>query len=173
MLILLQLTAISDSANRWYIYVLKLLDNIPNFIFFLFPRQYEGDDSSSGGDEDGEEPSPSCGDYIMHFLTLFWKILFAFIPPTGMYFDVRYMIADKRTLFTCTRACEWKNNFQCVWFISRRYLRWIPMLRCIDFVHWSGNRCYRRCCITLRLHARYQRFSDSHCICCSWNEYSR
>lgn len=44
-----------------------------------------GDDNSSEGDEDGEEPSPSCGDYIMHFLTLFWKILFAFIPPTGKY----------------------------------------------------------------------------------------
>jgi hypothetical protein len=22
-------------------------------------------------------------DYIMHFLTVFWKIIFAFIPPTG------------------------------------------------------------------------------------------
>ena len=44
-----------------------------------------GDDD--GGDEEGngdEEPStPSCMDYIMHFLTLFWKIIFAFIPPTG------------------------------------------------------------------------------------------
>lgn len=26
---------------------------------------------------------PSCGDYVLHFLTLFWKILFAFVPPTG------------------------------------------------------------------------------------------
>lgn len=34
-------------------------------------------------DGEAEEPTPSCGDYIMHFLTLFWKILFAFIPPTG------------------------------------------------------------------------------------------
>ena len=44
-----------------------------------------GDDG--GCDEDGnpddEPPSPSCMDYIMHFLTLFWKIIFAFIPPTG------------------------------------------------------------------------------------------
>lgn len=43
----------------------------------------------SAGDDDGEnegeeEPSPSCSDYIMHFLTLFWKIIFAFIPPTDM-----------------------------------------------------------------------------------------
>lgn len=37
----------------------------------------------SGNDVDGEEPAPSCMDYIMHFLTVFWKLLFAFIPPTG------------------------------------------------------------------------------------------
>ncbi|XP_031629723.1 sodium/calcium exchanger 1 isoform X2 [Contarinia nasturtii] len=46
-----------------------------------------GDDHSTMDEADGEceEPSPSCGDYIMHFLTLFWKILFAFIPPTDIY----------------------------------------------------------------------------------------
>ncbi|KAL7301449.1 hypothetical protein TKK_0005889 [Trichogramma kaykai] len=48
----------------------------------------------SGGDddEDGEESgdgaarqpsSPSVGDYLMHCLTIFWKVLFAFVPPTG------------------------------------------------------------------------------------------
>jgi len=47
----------------------------------FFPFFFLGDDSRSEGDDD--EPTPSCGDYIMHFLTLFWKILFAFIPPTG------------------------------------------------------------------------------------------
>ena len=26
---------------------------------------------------------PTCGDYIMHFLTLFWKVIFATIPPAG------------------------------------------------------------------------------------------
>merc|ERR1719340_403719 len=25
-----------------------------------------------------------CGDYIMHFLTLFWKVIFATIPPAGL-----------------------------------------------------------------------------------------
>lgn len=35
-------------------------------------------------DEEGGEPKmPTCGDYVLHFLTLFWKILFAFVPPTG------------------------------------------------------------------------------------------
>eukprot|EP00057_Strongylocentrotus_purpuratus_P007467 XP_011661941.1 PREDICTED: sodium/calcium exchanger 3 isoform X4 [Strongylocentrotus purpuratus] len=40
--------------------------------------------SAGTGDDgaDGEEKLPSCGDYVMHFLTIFWKILFAFIPPT-------------------------------------------------------------------------------------------
>uniref|UniRef100_A0A6Q2Y156 Calx-beta domain-containing protein n=1 Tax=Esox lucius TaxID=8010 RepID=A0A6Q2Y156_ESOLU len=40
--------------------------------------------SSGDDDEDecGEEKLPSCFDYIMHFLTIFWKLLFAFVPPT-------------------------------------------------------------------------------------------
>ncbi|XP_038821431.1 sodium/calcium exchanger 1-like isoform X2 [Salvelinus namaycush] len=33
-------------------------------------------------EESGEESLPSCFDYIMHFLTVFWKVLFAFVPPT-------------------------------------------------------------------------------------------
>merc|ERR1711874_374427 len=37
------------------------------------------------GGEEGEEKMPSCGDYIMHFLTLPWKLIFAFIPPTAIY----------------------------------------------------------------------------------------
>ncbi len=41
---------------------------------------------SSLGDDDeeesGDEHLPSCFDYIMHFLTVFWKVLFAFVPPT-------------------------------------------------------------------------------------------
>ncbi len=42
-----------------------------------------------GGDEDlvaiaeGEVKLPSCMDYVMHFLTVFWKVLFACVPPTG------------------------------------------------------------------------------------------
>nr|XP_055040461.1 sodium/calcium exchanger 1a isoform X2 [Misgurnus anguillicaudatus] len=40
---------------------------------------------SSGDDDDdecGEEKMPSCFEYVMHFLTVFWKVLFAFVPPT-------------------------------------------------------------------------------------------
>merc|ERR1719400_1041913 len=35
--------------------------------------------------EEGEEKMPTCGDYITHFLTLPWKLIFAFIPPTDMW----------------------------------------------------------------------------------------
>ncbi|KAH0622818.1 hypothetical protein JD844_025523 [Phrynosoma platyrhinos] len=41
-------------------------------------EQGEDDDD----DECGEEKLPSCFDYVMHFLTVFWKVLFAFVPPT-------------------------------------------------------------------------------------------
>uniref|UniRef100_A0A8C5W0A0 Solute carrier family 8 member A2 n=1 Tax=Microcebus murinus TaxID=30608 RepID=A0A8C5W0A0_MICMU len=42
----------------------------------------------SAGDEEEEEDGsreerlPSCFDYVMHFLTVFWKVLFACVPPT-------------------------------------------------------------------------------------------
>merc|ERR1712218_353701 len=55
-----------------------------------FTVQAGGDDDEEeeGGDEEGEgeeeEKMPTCGDYIMHFLTLFWKVIFAFIPPAGI-----------------------------------------------------------------------------------------
>ncbi|XP_035390031.1 sodium/calcium exchanger 2b isoform X1 [Electrophorus electricus] len=42
--------------------------------------------SAGDGDEDEEEGReghpPSCSDYVMHFLTVFWKVLFACVPPT-------------------------------------------------------------------------------------------
>ncbi|XP_066559918.1 sodium/calcium exchanger 2-like [Amia ocellicauda] len=44
--------------------------------------------SAGDGDEEGaegegrEERLPSCFDYVMHFLTVFWKVLFACVPPT-------------------------------------------------------------------------------------------
>merc|ERR1711899_369248 len=44
------------------------------------------EEEEEGGDEEGEkeEKMPTCGDYIMHFLTLFWKVIFSFIPPAGL-----------------------------------------------------------------------------------------
>merc|ERR1712203_1278186 len=47
----------------------------------------DDDDEEEEGGEEGEEKEekmPTCGDYIMHFLTLFWKVIFSFIPPAGI-----------------------------------------------------------------------------------------
>lgn len=41
----------------------------------------EGDDEG----EDGEEPEPSYFDYFMHYISLFWKLLFALVPPTDIW----------------------------------------------------------------------------------------
>ncbi len=35
-------------------------------------------------DAESAPKSPSVLDYVMHFLTLFWKVLFAFVPPTDL-----------------------------------------------------------------------------------------
>merc|ERR1712088_810855 len=58
---------------------------------FIDAFTVQAGDDDEGGDEEGEEGEgeaeekmPTCGDYIMHFLTLFWKVLFAFVPPAGI-----------------------------------------------------------------------------------------
>jgi solute carrier family 8 (sodium/calcium exchanger) len=40
------------------------------------------DDDDDNGAEGKEAKKPSCGDYVMHSLSFFWKVLFAFVPPT-------------------------------------------------------------------------------------------
>merc|ERR1712165_137545 len=49
-----------------------------------FTVQADDDEEEGEEGEEGEEKMPSCGDYIMHFLTLPWKLIFSFIPPTGL-----------------------------------------------------------------------------------------
>lgn len=44
----------------------------------------DDDEEEEEGEGDGEEKMPTCGDYIMHFLTLIWKVMFAVIPPAGI-----------------------------------------------------------------------------------------
>merc|ERR1712142_329993 len=53
---------------------------------FTSAFEVQADDDEEGEEgEEGEEKVPSCGDYIMHFLTLPWKLIFALIPPTSIY----------------------------------------------------------------------------------------
>ncbi|CAH2044626.1 unnamed protein product, partial [Iphiclides podalirius] len=39
--------------------------------------------TASSGSDDPDEP-PSWSDYILHIITVFWKIIFAFVPPTDI-----------------------------------------------------------------------------------------
>lgn len=46
-----------------------------------------GDDEEEEELEEGEEPpekTPSCSDYVMHCITIIWKILFALVPPADL-----------------------------------------------------------------------------------------
>merc|ERR1711863_182130 len=53
-------------------------------------------------EEEGEEKMPSCGDYIMHFLTLPWKLIFAFIPPTGLFNGYLAFVISIAFIGACT-----------------------------------------------------------------------
>lgn len=61
------------SPSVFYIYCIYTV-----LYIYLLPALLGDDDE----EESGEERLPSCFDYIMHFLTVFWKVLFAFVPPT-------------------------------------------------------------------------------------------
>ncbi|VDK69926.1 unnamed protein product [Dibothriocephalus latus] len=43
---------------------------------------YVDSDPLESEEEGVDVVTPSCGDYVMHFLTVFWKVMFAFVPPT-------------------------------------------------------------------------------------------
>lgn len=67
----------------------------------------------------GEEDSnPSAIDYVMHAVTFFWKVLFAFVPPTSMFGGwltffvalafiglLTVIIGDAAAIFGCTLGC--------------------------------------------------------------------
>jgi len=65
-----------------------------------FTVQAEDDDEEEG--EEGEEKMPSCGDYIMHFLTLPWKLIFALIPPTAIYEGYPTFVVSILAIGLCT-----------------------------------------------------------------------
>lgn len=49
----------------------------------------DDDDDEEGEGEEGEEGEkeekmPTCTDYVLHFITIFWKLIFAFVPPTDI-----------------------------------------------------------------------------------------
>merc|ERR1712098_313912 len=62
----------------------------------------QADDEEEEEGEEGEEKMPSCGDYIMHFLTLPWKIIFALIPPTGIFNGYPTFVISIAAVGICT-----------------------------------------------------------------------
>jgi hypothetical protein len=44
-----------------------------------------GDDTGHSGRDSGNshEKPATCKDYMFHFISFFWKFLFAFVPPTS------------------------------------------------------------------------------------------
>lgn len=67
-----------------------------------FTVQAEDEEEEGEEGEEGEEKMPSCGDYIMHFLTLPWKLLFALIPPTAIYDGYPTFVVSISAIGFCT-----------------------------------------------------------------------
>jgi len=62
-----------------------------------------GDDDEEGEDgEEGEEALPSCMDYTMHFLTFFWKVAFATVPPCEYWSGWACFIVSILQIGVCT-----------------------------------------------------------------------
>merc|ERR1739838_14501 len=66
-----------------------------------FTVQADDDEEGEEGEE-AEEKMPSCGDYIMHFLTLPWKLSFAFIPQTAIYGGYATFVISIAFIGLCT-----------------------------------------------------------------------
>lgn len=88
-----------------------------------------GDEDEGEGGGSGQPPSPSPADYLMHSLTIFWKVLFAFVPPTdiaGGYLCfvvsifgigvVTAVIGDVASYFGCTLGI--KDSVTAVVFVA-------------------------------------------------------
>ncbi|CAF3218250.1 unnamed protein product [Rotaria socialis] len=48
-------------------------------------KEDDDDDGNESGDSDGNDgKSATCKDYMLHYVSFFWKFLFAFVPPTSL-----------------------------------------------------------------------------------------
>jgi len=69
---------------------------------FTSAFEVQADDDEEEEGEEGEEKMPSCGDYIMHFLTLPWKLIFAIIPPTAIFNGYPTFVISIAAVGICT-----------------------------------------------------------------------
>ena len=70
---------------------------------------------------------PSCGDYIMHFLPLPWKLIFAFIPPTGKNVtQYNYTVTSTRqnNNMSFLQRCHFKIAYICARYQCPRFVRY-------------------------------------------------
>ncbi|MCJ8750192.1 hypothetical protein PDJAM_G00259730 [Pangasius djambal] len=73
------LTAIIGDLASHFGCTIGLKDSVTAVVFVALGTSIPGDEDD---DDAGDERLPSCFDYVMHFLTVFWKVLFACVPPT-------------------------------------------------------------------------------------------
>jgi len=80
-------------------------------------------------DEDGNPMTAGIGDWIMHFVTLPWKLVFALVPPTdycggwlaffcslGMIGLVTALVGDLAALFGC--MCGWPDEITAITIVA-------------------------------------------------------
>ena len=77
----------------------------------------------SSGSHSSEGKPPTCKDYMIHFVSFFWKFLFAFVPPTS-----KEPARDEKL-----------NETHLI-----RYGGRLGLLLCLDFHHWLFNGSHRR-----------------------------
>lgn len=101
---------------------------------------------------------PTCVDYICHFLSLFWKILFAFVPPTGNT-QLLIVLLQRHLLQSISTICRY------VWRLFN--------LRCFDICYRSHYRCYWWCSHLLWLRPEHQGLSYGHLLCRPRHQHTR
>ncbi|CAB0037573.1 unnamed protein product [Trichogramma brassicae] len=138
----------------------------------------------SGGDddEDGEESgdgaarqpsSPSVGDYLMHCLTIFWKVLFAFVPPTVI---EKWLLAQEAGGIEHGSSCIYSDlnnrHIQLAQLSFAKYRWWLSLLRRQYRGHRRRYSHHWRRGVVFRLHPWDQRFRHCHTVCCTRHQHT-
>ena len=77
-------------------------------------------------------------DYVMHFLTLFWKVVFAAIPPTGEYHCQTLFLNTFKSLYlSCTKQLNEDVLFFKCSFQEKITVRVIHVSSYSDYQHWN------------------------------------
>jgi hypothetical protein len=66
---------------------------------------------------------------VMHFLTLFWKVLFALIPPTGMIILFFHKFDMFAYVYICKKILNSDSNWSLLHYQRVPYHFWLRKLR--------------------------------------------